>query len=72
MVAALPAVDVLDQLSAFLRRDALERDTIWALAVEVSLEDAVGFRLSSDSLCVSIFFREDSFHQVVLELINPA
>ena len=72
VVAALSAMDVLDQHSAFLGRDAFERDAIWALAVQVSLEDAVGFCLSSDSLCFRIFLGEDPLHQVVFELVNPA
>ena len=39
IVAAFPAVNVHDQPFSFFRRDAFERDAIWALAVEISLED---------------------------------
>ena len=41
VMAALSTMDVSDQHSAFFRRDTFERDPIWALAVQVSLEDVV-------------------------------
>ena len=41
MVVAFLAVDVLDQQLDFFRRDAFERDAVWALAIEDSFEDLV-------------------------------
>ena len=61
MVAALSTVYVPEEHASFLRRHTLEGNAIWALSVQVSLEDVVGFRLSSDSLCLRIFLGEDSF-----------
>jgi hypothetical protein len=41
MVATLSTVNVSDQHAAFLGGDALKCNSIWALAVQISLEDVV-------------------------------
>ena len=55
MVAAFPVVDVFDQHFAFFRRDAFERDSVWALAVENSFEDLVRFCLAGNLLHFNVF-----------------
>ena len=72
MVAAFPTVDVLDQQFAFFRRDAFERDAVWALAIENSFEDLVRFCLAGNSLRFGIFVGKDPFVEVVYDLVNPS
>ena len=50
MVAALSAVDLVDELAAFLGRDAPQHNPIGALTVQVSIVEAVGLGLASNSL----------------------
>ena len=70
-MAALSAVDVADELAALLGRDAPLRNPIGALTVEVSVVEAVGLGLASNSLGVCIFFGEDLVLQVALDLVDP-
>ena len=53
------------------RRDAFERDPIWALAIENSFEDLVRFCLAGDSLRFNVFLGKDPFVEVVLDLVDP-
>ena len=64
MVAALSAVDVIDELAAFLGRDALQRNPIGVLTVQVSVVEEVGLGLASNPLGVCIFFGKDLVLQV--------
>ena len=66
------AVDVVDELAAFLGRDAPQRNPIGALTVQVSIMEAVGLSLASNSLGLYIFFGKDSIFQVALDLVDPA
>ena len=70
-MAALSTVDVVDELAAFLGRDASQRNAIGALTVQVSVVEAVELGLASYPLSVCIFFGEDSVLQVVLDLVDP-
>ena len=70
-MTALSAVDVVDELVAFLGRDAPQRKPIGALTVQVSVVEAVGFGLASNSLGLCVFFGKDSILQVALDLIDP-
>ena len=70
-MAALSAVDVVDELAAFLGRDAPQRNPIGALTVQVSVVEAVGLGLASNSLSFCIFFGEDSILQVALDVVDP-
>ena len=49
MVAALCAVDVVDELAAFLGRDAPQGNPIGALTVQVSVVEAVGLGIGRAS-----------------------
>ena len=71
-MAALAAVDVADELAALLGRDAPQRNPIGTLTVEVSVVEAVGLGLASNSLGVCIFFGEDFVLQVTLDLVDPS
>ena len=71
MVAALSAVYVVDELAAFLGRDAPQRNPIGSLAVQVSVVEEVGLGLASNSLSFCIFFGKDSILQVALDLVDP-
>ena len=71
MVAALSAVDVVDELAAFLGRDAPQRNPIGSLAVQVSVVEVVGLGPASNSLGLCVFFGEGSVLQVVLDLVDP-
>ena len=51
-MAALAAVDVVDELAAFLGRDAPQRNPVGALTVQVSVVEAVGLGLASNPLGV--------------------
>ena len=55
MMATLFAVDVVDELAAFLGRDAPQRNPIGALTVQVSVVEAVGLGLASNPLGLYIF-----------------
>ena len=70
MVAALSAVDVLDELAAFLGRDAPQRNPIGAFAIQVPVMEAVGLGLASDPLSFCVFLGEDLALQVVLDLVD--
>ena len=72
MVAALSTVDVVDELEAFLGRDAPQRNAIGALTVQVSIAEAVGLGLASNPLGVCIFLGKDLVLQVALDLVDPA
>ena len=72
MVAALSTVDVVDELAAFLGRDAPQHNPIGALMVQVSIVEAVGLGLASDSLGLCIFFGKDSILLVALDLVDLA
>ena len=71
-MAALSAVDVVDELAAFLGRDAPQRNPIGALTVQVSVVEAVGLGLASNSLGVCIFFGKDLVLEVALDLVDQA
>ena len=71
MVAALSAVDVVDELAAFLGRDAPQGNPIGALTVQVSVVEAVRLGLASNSFGFSVFFGKDSILQVILDLVDP-
>ena len=71
MVAALSAVDVVDELAAFLGRDAPQRNPIGALTVQVSVVEAVGLGLASNPLGLCIFLGKDLVLQVALDLVDP-
>ena len=70
-MATLPAVDVVDELAAFLGGDAPQRNPIGALTVQVSVMEAVGLGLASNPLGVRILFGEDLVLQVALDLVDP-
>ena len=72
MVAALSAVDVVDELAAFLGRDAPQRNPIGALTVQVLVVEAIGLGLASNPLDVCIFFGKDLVLQVTLDLVDRA
>ena len=70
-MAALSAVDVVDELAAFLGRDAPQRNPIGALTIHVSVVEAVVLGLASNSLSFCIFLGEDSILEVGLDLVDP-
>ena len=72
MVAALSTVDVVDELAAFLSRDAPQRNPIGALTVQVSVVEAVGLGLASNPLGLCILLGEDSILQVAFDLVDPS
>ena len=72
MVAALSVVDVVDELSAYLGGDAPQRNPIGALTVQVSVVEAVGLGLASNSFGICILFGKDLVLQVTLDLVDPA
>ena len=59
MMATLSTVDVVDDLAAFLDRDSPQRNPIGALTVQVSIVEAVGLGLASNSLGICIFLGKD-------------
>ena len=59
-MAALSAVDVVDELAAYLGRDAPQRNPIGALTLQVSVVEAVGLGLASNPLSFCIFLGENS------------
>ena len=63
---------VVDELAAFLGRDAPQRNPIGALTVQILVVEAVGLGLASNSFGFSIFFGEDSILQLVLDLVDPS
>ena len=71
MVAAFPAVDVLDQQFSFFMRNTVERGAVWALAVEIPFKDFVRFYLAGDSLRFSIFLGKGPFVELAFDLVNP-
>ena len=71
-MAALSAVNVVDELAAFLSRDAPQCNPIGALTVQVSVVETVGLGLASNPLGVCIFFGEDLVLEVALDLVDPA
>ena len=48
-MAALAAVDVVDELAAFLGRDAPQGNPIGALTVQVSVMEAIGLGLGGSA-----------------------
>ena len=71
-MAALTAVDVVDELAAFFDRNAPQRNLVGALTVQVSVVEAVGLGLASNPLGVCIFFGEGLVLEVALDLVDPA
>ena len=71
MVAALSTLDVLDELATFLDRDASQRNSIGAFAIQVPAMEAVGLGLASDPLSFCVFLGEDLAWRVVLDLVDP-
>ena len=71
VVAAISSMDVSEQLSPLLGGDALQRDSIGALAVKVAVPDAVGGRLANYALSSRVVLREGPAFQVGLDLRGP-
>ena len=66
VMATLPSVDVVQELTAFFHGDALKRDPIGPTAVQVTILDAVAACLASHSLHFFISLGELSIRQVAL------
>ena len=66
VMATLPGVDVIEELTAFLHGDTLKRDPVGPTAVQVAILDAIAACLVSHSLRFFISLGELSIHQVAL------
>ena len=67
-MAAVAFVDVGEQLAALLLGDASQRDSIRAVAVQVTLPQVVERGLADHMLCFRVDLRESAALQVGLDL----